>query len=72
MAGVVRLRRTWRLVHLAPSACRVRYTDLHLAEGDLAQRRKQVIPGHEIVGRVDAVGRRAQSFRLGDRVGFPG
>ncbi|MFD3525389.1 zinc-binding alcohol dehydrogenase family protein [Streptomyces sp. NPDC058653] len=50
-------------------ACGVCRTDLHLAEGDLAPRRPSTVPGHEIVGRVAAVGDAVTSFRVGDRVG---
>jgi alcohol dehydrogenase, propanol-preferring len=55
-------------VHVA--ACGVCRTDLHLAEGDLAPRHAGVVPGHEIVGRVDALGPGAQRFALGDRIGI--
>jgi len=51
--------------------CGVCRTDLHLAEGDLAPRRPQVTPGHEVVGIVDAVGDDVATFALGDRVGVP-
>jgi propanol-preferring alcohol dehydrogenase len=44
-------------------------TDLHLAEGDLRPRRHDVAPGHEIVGRVEALGADVHDFALGDRVG---
>jgi propanol-preferring alcohol dehydrogenase len=43
---------------------------LHLAEGDLAPRRPDVIPGHEAVGRVDRVGGQVSRFAVGDRVGI--
>ena len=56
-------------VRLRVSACGVCRTDLHLAEGDLAPRRRRTVPGHEIVGRVDALGTGAPRFQLGDRVG---
>jgi propanol-preferring alcohol dehydrogenase len=46
-------------------------TDLHLAEGDLAPRRPEVTPGHEVVGRVDALGPGVNRFPLGARVGVP-
>jgi alcohol dehydrogenase, propanol-preferring len=49
-------------------ACGVCRTDLHVADGDLTDCRYPVIPGHEIVGRVDKGGRR---FAPGDRVGIP-
>ncbi|WP_431046093.1 zinc-dependent alcohol dehydrogenase family protein [Streptomyces sp. P1-3] len=50
-------------------ACGVCRTDLHLAEGDLPPRRPRCTPGHEIVGRVLAVGDAAEGFAPGDRVG---
>jgi len=57
-------------VRIAVQACGVCRTDLHLAEGDLAPRRPQTVPGHEIVGEVDALGARVTRFALGDRVGI--
>jgi alcohol dehydrogenase, propanol-preferring len=56
-------------VRLAVKACGVCRTDLHLAEGDLPPRRPQVVPGHEVVGQVDALGRGADRFAIGERVG---
>jgi len=56
-------------VRLAVSACGVCRTDLHLAEGDLQPKRPGTVPGHQVVGRVDAVGAGATRFRPGDRVG---
>ncbi|MEV6162963.1 zinc-binding alcohol dehydrogenase family protein [Streptomyces sp. NPDC052052] len=50
-------------------ACGVCRTDLHLAEGDLPPRRPLTVPGHEIVGRVAALGEGAGRYRVGDRVG---
>jgi propanol-preferring alcohol dehydrogenase len=52
------------------SACGVCRTDLHLAEGDLAPRRPRTVPGHEVVGRVDALGPGAERFVVGDRIGI--
>ncbi|MEU0953184.1 zinc-dependent alcohol dehydrogenase family protein [Streptomyces niveus] len=54
---------------LRVEACGVCRTDLHLAEGDLEPRRPATVPGHEIVGRVVAVGEAVTSFRVGDRAG---
>lgn len=51
--------------------CGVCRTDLHLAEGDLPPRRVGVIPGHEVVGAVEAHGPGATRFAPGDRVGVP-
>jgi len=50
--------------------CGVCRTDLHLADFDLAARRPQVIPGHEVVGEVAARGHDATRFAIGDRVGI--
>lgn len=50
-------------------ACGVCRTDLHVAEGDLPVRRPRVVPGHEVVGEVVAVGEAVTSHALGDRVG---
>ncbi len=53
-------------------ACGVCRTDLHLAEGDLAPHRPRTTPGHQVVGRVEAVGPGAGGaggFGVGDRVG---
>ena len=49
--------------------CGVCRTDLHLAEGDLTPRRALVVPGHEIVGVVEALGPGTHRFEVGDRVG---
>jgi propanol-preferring alcohol dehydrogenase len=50
-------------------ACGVCRTDLHVAEGDLPVRRPGVVPGHEVVGEVDAVGAEVTTVAVGDRVG---
>jgi alcohol dehydrogenase, propanol-preferring len=50
-------------------ACGVCRTDLHVVEGDLPVRRAQLIPGHQVVGEVAALGTRVESFALGQRVG---
>ena len=52
-------------------ACGVCRTDLHLAVGDLPPKRAGVVPGHEIVGTVDARGDACHRFAIGDRVGIP-
>ncbi len=51
-------------------ACGVCRTDLHIAEGDLPVHRARVVPGHEVVGVVEARGEGADRFALGDRVGL--
>src|SRR5262245_64599279 len=52
------------------TACGVCRTDLHLAEGDLAPRRPGVVPGHEVVGEVVALGPGVTRFADGERVGI--
>ena len=56
-------------VRVRVRACGVCRTDLHLAEGDLLPRRPATVPGHEVVGIVDAVGTGASRFAVGDRIG---
>ncbi len=51
------------------TACGVCRTDLHVVDGDLTPLRSPVIPGHEIVGVVDALGEDVWSHRIGERVG---
>jgi alcohol dehydrogenase, propanol-preferring len=58
-------------VRVRVTCCGVCRTDLHLAEGDLPPRRPSVAPGHEVVGRVDALGEGARRFAVGERVGVP-
>ena len=57
-------------IRVAVSVCAVCRTDLHLVEGDLAPRRAGVVPGHQIVGRVEAQGPKTSRFSPGDRVGI--
>lgn len=52
-------------------ACGVCRTDLHVVDGDLPDPVLPIIPGHEIVGRVDALGEGVAGLRLGERVGLP-
>ncbi|MGH9087360.1 MAG: zinc-dependent alcohol dehydrogenase family protein [Acidimicrobiales bacterium] len=56
-------------VRVRVDACGVCRTDLHVAEGDLPVHRPRVVPGHEVVGRIDARGPGAVRFAVGDRVG---
>jgi propanol-preferring alcohol dehydrogenase len=51
-------------------ACGVCRTDLHVAEGDLPVHRSGVVPGHEVVGTVAAVGDDVDGYLIGDRVGI--
>jgi propanol-preferring alcohol dehydrogenase len=52
-------------------ACGVCRTDLHVVDGELPEPAPSVIPGHEIVGRVERVGAQVTAFARGDRVGIP-
>lgn len=52
------------------TACGVCRTDLHLIEGDLAPAPLPIIPGHQIVGIVSALGSHCKRFKVGDRVGI--
>jgi propanol-preferring alcohol dehydrogenase len=52
-------------------ACGVCRTDLHVVDGDLPGPKLPVIPGHEIVGRVAALGADVQGLQIGQRVGIP-
>jgi alcohol dehydrogenase, propanol-preferring len=57
-------------VRIRVEACGVCRTDLHITEGDLELHRSPVVPGHEVVGRVDARGPGAERFADGDRIGI--
>ena len=52
------------------AACGVCRTDLHVVDGDISGK-LPIVPGHEIVGRVAAMGARVEAFHIGDRVGVP-
>lgn len=52
-------------------ACGVCRTDLHIVDGELPGLDHPVVPGHEIVGEVLAVGAGVERFRTGERVGVP-
>ncbi len=56
-------------VRLRVRVCAVCHTDLHTVEGDLRLPRLPIVPGHQIVGVVDALGPGAGRYRIGDRVG---
>jgi len=49
--------------------CGVCRTDLHIAEGELAPKRDEIVPGHEIVGVVEELGEGSRRFASGERVG---
>ncbi len=54
---------------LRVSACAVCRTDLQLCEGDIAARKLPIVPGHQIVGHVEAIGAEVSGWRIGDRAG---
>ena len=62
-------------VAIAISACGVCRTDLHVIDGDLTGPKLPLVPGHEIVGRISALGsgvdRGVTGLAPGDRVGVP-
>jgi propanol-preferring alcohol dehydrogenase len=58
-------------VRVRVAACGVCRTDLHVAEGDLPRPKLPLVLGHEVVGRVDALGPGVAGLALGDRVGIP-
>lgn len=58
-------------VLLRVSACAVCRTDLHVVDGELPRPKLPLVPGHEVVGRVEARGEGASRFEPGDRVGVP-
>jgi alcohol dehydrogenase, propanol-preferring len=58
-------------VALRVRACGVCRTDLHIADGELAEAKLPLIPGHQIVGEVVGGGEGSERFRAGQRVGVP-
>jgi alcohol dehydrogenase, propanol-preferring len=58
-------------IRVRVSACGVCRTDLHVLDAELPNIRYPVIPGHEIVGRVDCLGANVTSHGIGERVGIP-
>ncbi len=59
-----------REVRVRVVVCGVCRTDLHLCEGDLARHGRAIVPGHEIIGVVDARGDGADRFSMGERIGI--
>lgn len=57
-------------VRVRVRACAACRTDLHVIEGDLAPRRLPIVPGHQAVGTVEALGSGARRFAVGQRVGI--
>ena len=57
-------------VRVRVAACGACRTDIHVVEGDLSAPRLPLIPGHQVVGRVESLGPGASRFRVGDRIGI--
>jgi propanol-preferring alcohol dehydrogenase len=58
-------------IRLAVQVCAVCHTDLHTVEGDLDLPRLPLVPGHQVVGVVEAQGEGVTRFEIGQRVGVP-
>jgi propanol-preferring alcohol dehydrogenase len=58
-------------VRVQVAACAVCRTDLHVVDGELPEPHVPIIPGHQIVGRIDAIGPAVEGLRIGERVGIP-
>jgi len=58
-------------VRVKIGACGVCRTDLHVVDGELPGIRYPIVPGHEVVGRVDALGPGVSKLKIGERVGVP-
>ena len=58
-------------IRLRVSACGVCRTDLHVIDAELPHPQTPIIPGHEIVGRIDAMGSGVVGLSMGQRVGIP-
>ena len=58
-------------IRVKVSACGVCRTDLHVVDGELPDPKVPIIPGHEIVGRIDLIGNGVEGLKIGERVGIP-
>ena len=58
-------------IRVRVAACGVCRTDLHVVDGELPDPKLPIIPGHEIVGRIDAMGTGVEGLLIGERVGVP-
>ena len=58
-------------IRVKVAACGVCRTDLHVVDGELPNPKVPIIPGHEIVGRIDAIGADVKGLSIGERVGIP-
>ncbi len=58
-------------IRVTVSACGICRTDLHVVDGELPGPRVPIIPGHEIVGRIDLLGEGVTGLAIGEQVGIP-
>ncbi len=58
-------------IRIKTGACGICHTDLHTVEGELPLMKRLLIPGHQIVGRVESAGADSFRFQVGDRIGVP-
>src|SRR5208337_1945321 len=58
-------------IRVKVAACGVCRTDLHVVDGELPDPKVPIIPGHEIVGRIDAIGADVKGLQIGERAGIP-
>src|ERR1700758_3059904 len=58
-------------IRVQVEACGICRTDLHVVDGELANPKLPLVPGHEIVGVIEQLGDRVARFAIGDRVGVP-
>jgi len=58
-------------IRVKVAACGVCRTDLHVVDGELPNPLVPIVPGHEIVGRIDAIGPGVEGLAMGERVGIP-
>jgi propanol-preferring alcohol dehydrogenase len=58
-------------IMMSVTACGVCRTDLHVVDGELPHPKLPIVPGHEIVGRVEQIGEGVNGFKVHDRVGVP-
>ncbi|NOJ50423.1 zinc-dependent alcohol dehydrogenase family protein [Bradyrhizobium archetypum] len=58
-------------VRIKVGACAVCRTDLHVVDGELPNIAYPIIPGHEVVGRIDALGAGVAALKIGQRAGVP-
>ena len=58
-------------IRIRVNACGVCRTDLHIVEGDLPLKKKNLVPGHQVAGVVDKIGPGVTIVQIGERVGIP-